>query len=81
MNVVITGASAGIGRALAVTFARKGHPVLAVARREERTPVALPGNGGRTGGALSTIFAWISPRLEAPRRFLKKRSGPWAGCM
>ncbi len=34
MNVTITGASAGIGRALAVTFARKGHPVLAVARRE-----------------------------------------------
>jgi short-subunit dehydrogenase len=36
MNVVITGASAGIGRALAMTFAQKGHPVLAVARREER---------------------------------------------
>ena len=36
MNVVITGASSGIGRALAVTFARKGHAVLAVARREDR---------------------------------------------
>jgi short-subunit dehydrogenase len=36
MNVVITGASSGIGRALAKTFARKGHPVLAVARREGR---------------------------------------------
>jgi uncharacterized protein len=36
MNVVITGASSGIGRALARTFARKGHPVLAVARRQER---------------------------------------------
>lgn len=36
MNVVITGASSGIGRALAGTFARKGHPVLAVARREDR---------------------------------------------
>ncbi len=36
MNVTITGASSGIGRALAATFARKGHPVLAVARRKER---------------------------------------------
>ena len=36
MNVVITGASSGIGRALAETFARNGHSVLAVARREEQ---------------------------------------------
>lgn len=36
MNVVITGASSGIGRALVQTFARHGHPVLAVARRGDR---------------------------------------------
>jgi len=36
MNVIITGASSGIGRALAVTFVRRGHAVLAVARREAR---------------------------------------------
>jgi short-subunit dehydrogenase len=36
VNVVITGASSGIGRALVRTFARHGHPVLAVARREDR---------------------------------------------
>jgi uncharacterized protein len=36
MNVVITGASSGIGKALAATFARHGHAVLVVARREER---------------------------------------------
>jgi short-subunit dehydrogenase len=39
MNTVITGASAGIGRALASTFARRGHPVLAVARRQDRLEV------------------------------------------
>lgn len=36
MNVVITGASSGIGRELVRIFARKGHAVLAVARRKER---------------------------------------------
>ena len=36
MNVVITGASSGIGRAMVKTFARHGHAVLAVARREDR---------------------------------------------
>ncbi len=36
MHVVITGASSGIGRALAKIFASHGHAVLAVARREDR---------------------------------------------
>jgi short-subunit dehydrogenase len=36
MNVVVVGASSGIGRALAETFAREGHNVLAVARRGQR---------------------------------------------
>lgn len=36
MNVAITGASSGIGRALVRTFAREGHAVLAAARREDR---------------------------------------------
>jgi len=36
MNAVITGASSGIGQALAAVFARHGHAVLVVARREER---------------------------------------------
>jgi short-subunit dehydrogenase len=36
MNFVITGASSGIGRALAKTFAHHGHTVLATARRAER---------------------------------------------
>ena len=36
MNVAITGASSGIGKALASAFARNGHAVLVVARRKER---------------------------------------------
>ena len=36
MNIVITGASAGIGRAYVKTFARHGHTVFATARREHR---------------------------------------------
>jgi uncharacterized protein len=36
MNVVITGASAGIGKALAETFAEHGHAIFVVARREAR---------------------------------------------
>jgi short-subunit dehydrogenase len=39
MNVVITGASSGIGRALVVAFSQHWHPVLAVARRGDRLQV------------------------------------------
>jgi NADP-dependent 3-hydroxy acid dehydrogenase YdfG len=35
LNVLVTGASSGIGRATAIAFARRGHQVFAAARREE----------------------------------------------
>ena len=47
---LITGASAGIGTALAHVFARNGHELVLVARREERlgrSPTTLPRRGGR----------------------------------
>lgn len=40
-TTLVTGASAGIGRALADEFARQGHDVILVARREERLRAAV----------------------------------------
>jgi short-subunit dehydrogenase len=36
MNIVITGASSGIGKAMVKKYALNGYPVLAIARREDR---------------------------------------------
>ena len=49
MNIFITGASSGIGRALAWHYLSQGHAVAVIARREDRLQslceqaVALPG--------------------------------------
>ncbi|SRR6266542_4628829 len=51
--VVVTGASAGIGRATAVAFARAGSTVVASARREERLRELVGWIEGRGGRALA----------------------------
>jgi short-subunit dehydrogenase len=61
---VVTGASAGIGAEFARALARRGHPILAVARRADRLK-ALAEEIGREGG-----------RLEPCAEDLSAPSGP-----
>jgi short-subunit dehydrogenase len=44
---IVTGASAGIGRAFALELSRRGHPVLAVARRPEKLAALVAEAPGR----------------------------------
>ena len=53
---VVTGASSGIGLALARQIARRGHPVLAVARRRERLE-ALSREAARRGEHIESLAA------------------------
>lgn len=53
---VVTGASSGIGSAFAKELARRGHPVLAVARRRERLE-ALAREAAECGGRVEPLVA------------------------
>jgi hypothetical protein len=59
---IVTGASAGIGRALARELARSGRPVLAVARRADRLQ-ALAAEVAAEGGA---DLQWLALDLATP---------------
>jgi short-subunit dehydrogenase len=69
MNVVITGASSGIGAALARTFARHGHAVLVVARREDRL-MAFCQEMAHVESAFVTCHALDITAEGAPRNLL-----------
>ncbi len=71
MNVVITGASSGIGRALAEKFARNGHAVLAVARREERLQALCRESAEKHEAAVHCLALDITAR-DAPQALLEE---------
>jgi short-subunit dehydrogenase len=64
---VVTGASAGIGRGFARELARRGHPVLAIARRAERLR-ALADQVAADGGARVEPLAIDVTADDAPAR-------------
>src|SRR5438105_13666488 len=66
MVVAITGASAGIGRATALRFARDGASVAICARRADRLePVAQ--EIARAGGAALSVVADVSQEADVVR--------------
>jgi len=65
-TVLITGASSGIGAALAHRYATRGHRVIVVARREERLRALQQGIEAE-GGSVRAITADLSTEAECRR--------------
>ena len=66
-NVVITGASSGLGRALALWFARRGARVYAAARREDLLE-SLKGEAAAVPGAVVPVRLDVSQTNEVRER-------------
>lgn len=78
-GAVVTGASAGVGRATAVSLAENGYRVALVARRKEKLDIVaeeIESNGGEAGvfpaditidEQLAEMIADINDEFEAPR--------------
>jgi Short-chain alcohol dehydrogenase of unknown specificity len=69
--IVITGATHGMGRALAIAFAREGHPLLLIARHAETIP-ELADRPHRFAEADVTDY----PRLQAAIEAAEAQFGP-----
>jgi len=69
--IVITGATHGMGRALAIAFAREGHPLLLIARHAETIP-ELDDRPHRFAEADVTDY----PRLQAALEAAEAQFGP-----
>jgi short-subunit dehydrogenase len=67
-TIVVTGASSGIGRALALAAARERFRVLLVARRADRLE-AIAGEIRANGGTCATLAADVTA-ADAPRRIV-----------
>jgi short-subunit dehydrogenase len=65
---IVTGASAGLGRAFALALARRGHPVLAVARRAERL-AELVAEAQRAGARIEALALDVTSDGAAARIF------------
>ncbi len=68
-TALVTGASAGIGRALAVEFARNGHDVVLVARREARLRSVAEQVEDEHGVATAVVSMDLTDE-DAPERLL-----------
>jgi len=76
-RVLVTGASQGIGRAIALALAREGCRIAAVARGEERLREAVEAMGGRKAGheyVAADLMEEGAPKRVARR--LLERGGP-----
>jgi short-subunit dehydrogenase len=75
-TVLITGASKGIGRAIAEEFARHGHDLIMVAREQEKLDLTAQNIKNRTGVKVTTLSADLS-KTDMPQQLYDqiKQSG------
>src|ERR1700674_2918381 len=75
MNVVITGASAGIGAATARRFAKSGYRLVLIARRKEKLE-ELRRELGKSDAAIFSLDISSRPAVEKTFEQIEKEIGP-----